>query len=390
MNLELLQRLDGVCLVGHPFAQMGMGEHIRCVGRSFQAIGARPKLFDIYRLNPRSDVTIAQELDGHLTDHLSDTLNVFHLNADEVEQALATLGPLPGSALNVIYPAWELPRYPSVSARLLERFDEIWAPSHFIHQSIAPAVSKPVIHMPLACELELKHFYGRRYFGIPESAFTFLYFFDFTSFVKRKNPFAVLDAFEAASKLRPNADMALVLKLNRGSLAKSDYATFLAELKTRRVRVVTIDETLGDEEMKNLVHNCDAFVSLHRSEGFGRGMSEAMFLGKPVIATGWSGNLDFMNPDVSCLVDYRLIPVKEGEYPHWENQVWADPNIQHAAAWMVRIVDEPKLADDIGVAASRHIRVHFSYRARGLAYASRIVELLDTPQPVNALLGCGG
>ncbi|MEI7444262.1 MAG: glycosyltransferase [Burkholderiales bacterium] len=376
MDISLLEKLDEVRLVGHPFAPMGMGEHVRCVLRAIRAVGASPKAVDVYKLSPRNDPTLVEELNGALADGLGPVANILHLNGDELEQAIPHLGGLPKDAINIAYPAWELPRYPEVWARRLEAFDEVWAPSAFIAESIAASVSVPVIHMPLACEPRMRTFLGRRHFGIPESSFAFLYFFDFTSFVARKNPMAVVDAFARAYAKCGEPDACLVLKLNRGDLAREDYVAFTEEMRRRRERIVLIDATLNEDEIRNLVHCCDAFVSLHRAEGFGRGMAEAMALGRPVIATGWSGNLDFMDADTACLVDATLVPVGPGEYPHGDGQQWAEPDVGQAAFHMARLIRDRRFAAELGRRASRKLRVEFSYRARGLAYAQRIIELL--------------
>ena len=116
----------------------------------------------------------------------------------------------------------------------------------------------------------------------------------------------------------------------------------------------------------------DAFVSLHRSEGFGRGMAEAMALGRVAIATGYSGNLDFMTPETSLLVDHQLVPVGADEYPYPDGQVWADPSVEHAAGLMAQVVDDPASALALGERAQRRIRTHFSARAIGLRYQARL------------------
>jgi glycosyltransferase involved in cell wall biosynthesis len=116
-------------------------------------------------------------------------------------------------------------------------------------------------------------------------------------------------------------------------------------------------------------------VSLHRSEGFGRGISEAMTLGKPTLATAYSGNLDFCNDDTCFLVTCEMVPVGPGEYPHWQNQVWAAADTTEAAQAMVALIDDPALGWRKGSAARNNMKVHFSFLARGLAYARRCDEL---------------
>jgi glycosyltransferase involved in cell wall biosynthesis len=211
--------------------------------------------------------------------------------------------------------------------------------------------------------------------------------FDFTSYIHRKNPFAVLDAYEAYVKRNPFHDTCLVLKVNNPQERQQDFHDFLTKWRSTTGRIILIERTLSDNDVKNLVRNCDCFLSLHRSEGFGRGMSEAMFLGKPVIATSYSANMDFMTPECACLVNYDLVAVQEGQYPYSRDQVWADPHIDEAVQWMERLVADGSLGRRIGEAASRHIRQHFGYRAAGVRYVQRIEEILEASRRSAAIPG---
>ncbi len=364
-----------VTLVGHPFVPIGMGEHLRSAFRAFRAVGMNIGVRDVYG-NESNDPDVRQEFGGHLVQELSPEVNLFCLNGDEVEPSLKQLSGLPKSALNVIYPAWELSKYPRDWAEQLNRFDEVWTASTFTQQSIRSSVSKPVVHMALPGEIRLSAFLGRRYFKIPESSFVFLFFFDFTSYMERKNPFAVLQAFEELCKRRPDHDLYLVVKVKGGETEKKDYALFYEYVARYKGRLMVIDKVLTDNEVKNLVRCCDCFLSLHRSEGFGLGLTAAMFLGKPVIATGYSGNLDFMTEGNSCLVRYKLCNVPDGAYPFSEGQVWAEPDITHAVDHMSRLAADRGYALGIGENASRHIRINFSCQATGLRYLERIREIL--------------
>jgi len=148
-----------------------------------------------------------------------------------------------------------------------------------------------------------------------------------------------------------------------------------ARLAALGARAQSITRQLSDNEIKNLVRCADAFVSLHRSEGFGRGPAEAMIMGRAAVATAYSGNLDYMTPETGRLVDYRLIPVAEGTYLFGEGQVWADPSVDHAVQLLAGLVDDPAEARALGVRARHHIRTHFSARAIGLRYAARLEKL---------------
>ncbi len=368
-----------VVLAGHPFVPIGMGEHIRCSFRSFQSIGMNVGVKDVFGFC-EPDPDIKDELHGHLVQELGSGLNIFHINGDEIESTLTHLGSdLPGNAHNVIYPMWELSKYPKDWAKQLNRFDEIWAPSKFVYGSIAPAVTKPVFLMPVSGQIHFKSFLGRRHFRIPENSFTFLFYFDLTSYIERKNPFAVLEAFEKLCSVRPNDDLCLVMKLKGGEM-RSEHSERLHSYVSRlKNKLILVDQLLSDTEIKNLLRCSDCFVSLHRSEGFGLGLINAMFLGKPAIATGYSANTDFMNGTNSCLVRYDLCPVPDGAYPFSKDQVWANPDVGHAVEHMLSLVSDRDRARCIGDEASRHIRTNFSYRATGLRYSDRIKEIAAEP-----------
>lgn len=360
-----------LCLVGHIYAPIGMGEHVRLTFRAMRAAGLRPGLADIYGLVQR-DALQAEEFDPFLRDEFG-RINVFHINGDEVAQSLAhTAARQRPDAYNIVYPAWELSKYPLEWAGQLERFDEVWAPSRFIADSIAGSVARPVRHMPLACEVILSSFLGRRYFGIAENTYAFLFFFDLRSYATRKNPGAVLEAFRQLRAARPWAEATLVMKVN-GAVENPDaFAALCETARDLGDRVVFLDKTMTDNEVKNLVRCCDCFVSLHRSEGFGRGMAEAMFLGRPVIATGYSGNMDFCDDDTALLVRFSMIPVREGEYPHAPGQEWADPDVGHAAELMIRLAQDPAWGRELGRRASVKMRKGFGLRAAGDRYRRRI------------------
>lgn len=361
-------------LVGHPYAPIGCGESLRCSYRALRSVAVRPGLLDVYRLN-EPDPAAAIEFGPAMTRELGH-VNVFHLNADEVSGALATLDKRAfESSYNIIYPNWELSNFPDVWIPELERFDEVWAPSKFIADSLEGKLSKPLRHLPVSCEVDLSAFLGRRYFGIPESAYAFVFFFDFRSYATRKNPEAVVRAFEELVAQRPHVDCCLVIKINGSEANPAGLAQLKEEIKPLRDRVVLIDRTVTDNEVKNLIRCCDCFVSLHRSEGFGRGLAEAMYLGKPLIATAYSGNMDFMDAESAMLVDYTLIPVKDGEYPKHEGQVWADADVAQAADYMRQLVDDHALGRELGRKASLMVREKVGYRRVGMSYRRRLAEI---------------
>lgn len=375
---------DGECspalvVVGHPFLPLGRGENIRSTHQALCAAGLRSGIYDIYGGDRPRDAAMVRAVQPYCVTNLSAGINIFNINGDEVEQVLTHLAPgPPANSYNIIYPAWELSKYPSAWVTTLERFDEVWAQSLFTREAIASAVNRPVVHMGEASEVRLYSPIGRRQFGIRESAYAFLFFFDFSSYLDRKNPFAAIEAFARLCCERPFSDVCLVLKTDTRRAKLPELRRFKEAIGAVSDRLHLIDGTLGDNEIKSLIHCCDCFLSLHRSEGFGHGLSEAMYVGKPVIATGYSGNLDFMNEENSYLVDFDLVPVGEEQYVFPEGQVWAEPHIGQAVRFMCRLIDHPDEGRERGILASRHIRQFFSYRAVGLRYRGRLEQLRAT------------
>lgn len=188
--------------------------------------------------------------------------------------------------------------------------------------------------------------------GLAPDATVFLFMFDFRSFASRKNPEAVVQAFLTAFP-DPEDEVRLVVKTQGGDAAPIPWRRLSALCRDPRIelRDVSLDRT----DLLDLMAAADCFVSLHRSEGFGRGPAEAMLMGKPVIVTGYSGTTDFATPDCAYVVGYRLVPVGVGEYPGAEGQTWADADIAQAARAMRRVHEDPESARATGARARARI-----------------------------------
>jgi glycosyltransferase involved in cell wall biosynthesis len=362
-----------ITVVGYPFQPTGMAEHARSMFRALRTQGAAPRLLDVSAANRGYDPDLERDFGPHLVTTLGEGVNLFGVNGDEADRVIKQVGYDAFSrGYNIAYPAWELSRYPAEWASTLSCFDEVWAPSTFVQKALQDALGKPVQHMPLPVELKLSSFLGRRHFGIPEDAFVAVFFFDFASFAARKNPEAVLEAFERLAARRPEADIHCVIKSRGGHDTDDAQAALEDRLVKLGGRAQAIYGDLSDNEIKNLIRAGDVFVSLHRSEGFGRGMAEAMAMGRPAIATGWSGNLDFMADGAGLLVDYDLVPVAPGAYPHGEGQVWAEASAEHASRLLERLMDDPAEARAIGARGRAFIAEHYSLEAVGRRALARL------------------
>jgi glycosyltransferase involved in cell wall biosynthesis len=256
--------------------------------------------------------------------------------------------------LNVGCFVWELAALPRVWKEALQFFDVLLAESDFIRSTFENALSDvPTISgvHPLALPKDVHP--DRARFGIPDDAVVFVCIVDPTSDPERKNPFGAIDAFCTA--FSEHDQVRLVVKVNN-AVQNGEPHSLLPRVRAHcrsDPKIQLIEENLSYTEVLSLYASCDVFVALHRSEGFGLGPLEAMALGKPVIATGWSGNMTYMDHCNACLVRYRLIPVAGSLFVYTHEFVgpealWADPDLGHAAAWMKRLASDAELRVRIG------------------------------------------
>jgi glycosyltransferase involved in cell wall biosynthesis len=266
---------------------------------------------------------------------------------------------------------WELNRLPAEWLDRGKEVDEVWAPTAFIAGAME-ALGKPVYWMPPGVELPPFEPISKAVFGLDPNRFTFLFVFDMNSRMARKNPLGLIRAFRQA--FRPTEPVDLVIKV---SPQESHYAANWRDLRTAAASagVRLIDRSLSRGELLGLMDTADAYVSLHRSEGFGLTLAEAMLLGKPTIATGYSGNVDFMTSQNSYLVDWSPVVVDAPEVTAPPGAIWAEPSIDHAAALMWEIVDSPEAARARGTRARADLRAQLSHRAAGERMVARLREI---------------
>jgi glycosyltransferase involved in cell wall biosynthesis len=358
---------------GHFRGEFGVAEASRALVAAARAGGVEVALVSAGIVHAGGgDLRLADEI-GTDAPH---PVNVLGVNANDTVALLEELGPdVTSGHYTIGFWFWELAGFPAAWLPAVDRIDEVWAASAFVRDAVAAVTTKPVRTVRLCVDATPSRAYTRAEFGLPEDPFVFLFTFSFNSYVARKNPQGVIDAFRAA--FPPDDRRALlVLKSLNG-----DKAPHLLQALHDRIgrddRIRLLDGAMPRDEVFGLESVCDSYVSLHRSEGFGLGLAESMALGKPVIGTAYSGNLEFMDDTVSLLVDHGLTPVRTSEYPFPDGQVWAEPDVEQAARHMRRLVDEPAFARALGERARDRMREEFSARAVGAGIARRLGEILD-------------
>ncbi|HET7561555.1 MAG TPA: glycosyltransferase [Rhodanobacteraceae bacterium] len=360
---------NGVNLIGYARGEFGIAENVRSYARALEQAG-HPFLirnFDVGVASRQQD----HSMERHFSEVLRYDINVFFINADQMQVARDTLGKSAFDGRhNVGYWLWELEHFPRAWQGAFDLVDEVWAPTEFVRAGIAANTRKPVLKMPKAIEFEAPTGMDRAHFGLDADACTFLFSYDFNGFAARKNPEAVITAFRQAFPVE-RRDVRLLVKSVNGHRFPERLSS-LASSVADDPRIEIRDGFLSRGEMHGLQNAIDCYVSLHRAEGFGLGLAECMYLGKPVIGTAWSGNMEFMTHDNACLVDYRLVPVGEGEYPFWQDQHWAEADVQQAAMFMRRVSEDREWARALGARAARDIRANLSREVCAASVISRM------------------
>jgi SAM-dependent methyltransferase len=259
----------------------------------------------------------------------------------------------------------------------------VWAGSRFVAEALADVSPVPVVRVPPAVEVAEPPPLTRSQLGMPEG-FVFLYLFDYNSVFERKNPLAIIEAFTQAFDAEEGA--ALVMKSINHERDPANHERLQAAA-AEHPGVHLIEASVPASERDAMVAACDCFVSLHRSEGFGFTLAEAMFLGRPVIATGYSGNLDYMTAANSYLVDYQLVPIGTGKDPYPADGVWAQPDVEHAARLMREVFSDPAAARRRAERGQAELRASHSREAVGCALAQRLALISRSQKGLGGASG---
>jgi glycosyltransferase involved in cell wall biosynthesis len=271
----------------------------------------------------------------------------------------------------IAYWNWELETVPDEWVDAAQLVDEIWSPTAFVAKAMRLRMPRPVYHMLPGVEVGQVAPIGRDFFKISDDHFVFLFMFDLYSQLHRKNPLALIRAFQQAFGEGDAAT--LVIKTSGGDVFPADLAQLRAAAPGKNI--IILDEVMSRAAAYGLIAMSDCFVSLHRSEGFGLGLAEAMLLGKPVIATGYSGNLDFMNHDNSILVDYKIVEVADDRPLYTKGNFWAEPSIEHAAVSMRDVYEHPEEARARAVRAQGQVGSLLSLQNAGARMRARLEQI---------------
>jgi glycosyltransferase involved in cell wall biosynthesis len=359
----------GLNFIGYSKGELGLGQAMRSM-----AFAAKAALIPLVVRQFKVKITSKQSnnaLDADVRDRCQYPINLICVNPDMLYRLPVWVTyPEWTKTYNIGYWFWELENFPQAWQYATHMVDEIWVATEFIAEAMRKSGKKVVkIPFPLEFDLPPEHL-NKEYFGLNPKEFTFIFSFDFNSIPERKNPQATIKAFKKAFPVGDHT-VRLILKTMNGS-HYSLLRKNLEALIDQDPRIEIRDEHLTQDEMRGLIRSCDCYISLHRAEGLGLGLAEAMCMGKPTIATGYSGNTEFMNSSNSMLVPYTLVPVPKGAYPNGQDQVWAEPDIEVASEKMRKIASNNAFGVQLGYKAAVHMHEHHSYLKAGEAIRTQL------------------
>lgn len=345
---------DGINLIGNIKADTGLGQSCRLVASELNECKVPYSIYQYNQLGIMSNTNTI--FDFKITNNLPFNINLIHINPHELGLAFLQLEQsFWDKRYNIGFWLWELEEFPDEWLPCFHCLDEIWTPSEFISKSIRKKTDLPVVTIPYHISATIDIEYNRSDFGLPQDKFLFLMMYDRTSMTERKNPGAVLEAYKKAFTNKDQTG--LVIKIN--NCTTEELAALKDELENYN-NVYFITEVMDRNQVNSIIKCVDVLVSLHRAEGFGLVLAEAMLLGTPTVATNWSSNTEFMTKETACLVDYSLVKITEDIGLFKSGNYWAEPNIEQAVSFMKELYEKPEFYQRMSQMAKRHIEKQLS------------------------------
>ncbi len=364
----------GVNLAGYLDATAGVGEAARHVATALEAAGVAVAPLPLSSRAAERSATVRRADPVH-------PVTIVCANPDGMTGARDEAGAAAFDGRHVVGMWWwEVAALPQRWLRAFDLVDEVWVGSRFVADVLAAVAPVPVVHLPLAVPEPVCSQAGRAQLGLPEERYLFGFVFDYASVAARKNPLGLIEAFTRAF---PHGDgdgdgPGLVIKTLGGERHPVEHEAVLAAA-AGRPDVTVIDAHLPAADKNALIRALDCYVSLHRSEGFGLTLAEAMLLGTPVVATDYGGSRDLVTAFNGLLVDAHPVPIGHGNDPYPADGEWADPDLDHAAAQLRDAFADPAAGRARAARARADVLARHAPAVAGRAMADRLAHVLMLP-----------
>jgi glycosyltransferase involved in cell wall biosynthesis len=366
-----------ISLIGYLKTTSGVGQIARATLRTLSGLPYSLEARDIglrvggERSNVRYEGLESKEVSGRL--------QIYNINADQIAPVLEHIGAERWyDGYKVAVPFWELDKFPAQFSEHLEKFHELWAPSRHIQALLYRQFrDKPIYYMPPDLTPDPRSDRVRASFGLDDQEFVVFFAFDFLSQLERKNPKGAYEAFQRAFPFSSGIRARFVLKTLNAQYAPLGYASWRDEVLADP-RVTLFDEAMAHADVLALVACANVVLSLHRGEGLGLLIADAMGQNVPVVCTDWSGSVDLIDRQSGYPVSFKLIPTPADAYPYVDGHRWAEPDLDHAAWHLSSIYCDPSTAREKARLARANLITRFGAGAASAAMAQRLQTIFAT------------
>ncbi len=365
----------GINVIGYIDGEFGLGEAVRLNIKALQKVNVPVSIanYKVRTAHRHSDSTFTI-----FSEEFPYSVNLIQISPAEVPNFLLYIDSEKlKDRYNILYVAWESEYVPDEYVKNMSFFDEIWVPSKYCQDIISRVCRVPVISIPHPVEVvttesidpDTLNFYDK-------SKFNFFFMFDYNSAAIRKNIYTLIEAFEMAFG-KNNSDVVLHIKTSLSARFAEEKVVLLSKIAGFSNIIIT-EKIFDKGDLHFIIKNCDCYVSLHRSEGFGLTMAEAMYFGKPVIATGYSGNLEFMNFHNSFLVNYKMTVAGNDLHNYGKNTIWSEPDVEDAARLLKEVAENREKAAVVGQIGRESVREKLSFTRIGNLMKQRLLFVSKT------------
>jgi glycosyltransferase involved in cell wall biosynthesis len=368
-------------LFGFVTTESGVGEASRGLIRGYMSAGIDLQIYD-YRASP------SRKENKEFADLVRSSampMDIAHVcvNADGMDTFFRSkLGQIASEAkykIGTWY--WELEEFPDEWTFNQHYIDEIWVATAFVANALKKKINIPIHVIPPSVSFSVDSKYNRKFWGIPEKKKVIMSSLDALSYLSRKNSVGLISVFSKLALTKDANEYHIVMKVH--NLSEADERRIREEIKTPNITI--FNKTMTTEENYGLLACADVYVSLHRSEGLGFPILEAMKLGIPVVATGYSGNVDYMNEKNSFMVPYKLVRVRRDGVYH--EGYWAEPDANACIELVKQALSEGNGTREITQRAKEDIERRFSPAAIGERISRRLKEIGEESKKLDAMLG---
>ncbi|WP_372757441.1 glycosyltransferase family 4 protein [Mariniflexile sp.] len=351
--------IQGLNIIGYTEGMFGLGEAIRLNIKAAKKLDIPLNLINYEKVKDNTNYEYA----------FNYAVNLVQISLRDVESFIATINPeLFKKRYNILFLVWESEYIAPDLVENLNLFNEIWTPSEYCKRVFQKHYSNPILVVPHPVEVHLNPLSkSSKIDFFDNNKFSFLFIFSYHSSIERKNPFFLIEAFKTA--FGTNNLVELVIKTSGGKQHKK-HKQRLEQYASKNIKIFDIE--LDKNDVNHLIATCDSYVSMHHSEGFGLTLAEAMYLGKPTVATNYSGNTEFMKSDNSFLIDYKLSFIENPDGNFCSKTLWANPLCNDAAEQLKNVFENSVLRNSKANSASLYVKDRLSFYAVGTIMKNRL------------------